>query len=488
MNKDTLKRKTVSSIIWKFMERVFAQGVSFIVTIILARLLKPDDYSVVSIVTVFFSFCNVLITAGLNTSLIRKKDSDIVDYSTILFASLTMATILYMGIFFAAPSIAKIYSKQVLISVFRVMGIMFFIYAFKSVIYAYVAHNMKFGLFFWSTIIGTIISAGVGIFMAINGFGPWALVMQQLSNNIIDTVILLFTTKLKFKLVFSFKRLKFHINYSWKLFVASVIDSIYNEIKPLINGVRYTTTDLAYYNKGNNFPTLINTTISNTMSSVLFASYSKLQDDKEAMLAAVRRYIRLSSYIMFPAMLGLFVVGDTLVELLLTKKWLPAVPFLRIFCIVYMFDLIHVGNLHAIKALGRTDISLILEAIKKSAYFIVIFICVLFSSSTIGFACSNIICSLIGTIVNTYPNRKLLGYKYRYQIEDVANNLTCSLIMCVVIWGIEWLQFQGGALLIVQVLFGIIVYILMGFVLKNDNLQYIWQLVKGMISGKSEKK
>ena len=320
MDSSTLKNKTLSSIIWKFMERVLAQGVSFVVTIVLARILVPDDYSVVSIVTVFFSFCNVIITGGLNTSLIRKKDSDILDYSTVLFFSLFVAVVLYIIIFFSAPYIANIYDKEVLKPVFRVMGIIFFIYAFKSVIYAYISHQLNFKRFFISTFFGTIISAAVGIILAKKGFGCWALIGQQLTNNTIDLIILLFTTKIKFKFVFSKERLIFHLKYSWKLFIASLIDSAYNELKPLVIGLRYNTVDLAYYNKGNNFPTLINTTVSNTMSSVLFSTFSKLQDDKSAMLSEVRRYIKLSSYIMFPAMMGLFVVGDELVTLLLTEK------------------------------------------------------------------------------------------------------------------------------------------------------------------------
>lgn len=487
MDKKTLKLKTLSSIIWKFMERILAQGVSFVVTIVLARILVPDDYSVVSIVTVFFSFCNILITGGLNTSLIRKKDTDIVDYSTVLFFSLFVALVLYIIMFISAPYIAKLYDKEILKPVFRVMGVIFFIYAFKSVIYAYVSHQLNFKKFFGATFIGTIISAVIGIAMAKNGFGSWALIAQQLSNNTFDLLFLFAVTKIKFKFVFSFERLKYHIKYSWKLFVASLIDSTYNEIKPLIIGLKYTTVDLAFYNKGNNFPTLVNTTISNTMSSVLFSTFSKLQDDKEAMLAAVRRYIKLSSYIMFPAMLGLFVVGDELIELLLTDKWSSAVPFLRIFCIVYMFDLIHVGNLHAIKAMGRTDISLKLEIIKKTTYFLIIFLFVWFSKSTFVFALCNILCSIVGTIVNTYPNRKLLGYKYRLQFADVANNFICSIIMCGIVYLLELLPLKGVSLLVLQVFTGIISYILLGLLFKNDNFYYMVGLMKELLKGKKHK-
>lgn len=481
MDKIKLRNQTVNSIIWKFLERLLAQGVSFVVTVVLARILTPDDYSVVSIVTVFFAFCNIIITGGLNTSLIRKKDSDIVDYSTIFFFSMLLASILYICMFCASPYIAILYDKPLLKPVIRVMGIIFFVFALKSVVYAYVAHNLQFKKFFWATLFGTLLSAVVGIALAMRGYGTWALIAQQLTNNIVDVIILLLVTRIKFRFVFSVSRLKYHINYSWKIFVASVIDTSYNQIKPLIIGIKYTTRDLAYYNKGDNFPTLVNTTISNTMSSVLFASFSKLQDDKASLLAAVRRYIKLSSYIMFPAMMGLFIVAEPLVQFLLTEKWLPVVPFMRIFCVVYMFDLIHVGNLHAIKALGRTDISLKLEIIKKTIYFALIIGFVAWSKSTIAFAFCNLACSLVGTIVNTYPNRKLLGYKYRYQFVDIAKTMLCTILMIVLVWLVSMINIHGFTLLIVQLITGVLTYILFSVLLKNDNLWYILDLLKSMV-------
>lgn len=478
MEKDSLRRKTLNGVIWKLLERIFAQGVSFVVTIILARILVPEDYSVVSIVTVFFVFCNIIITGGLNTSLIRKKESDIIDYSTVLWFTLLLAISLYLILFFTAPLIARLYDKPILTSVFRVMGIILFVYSAKSVIYAFVAHKMQFRMFFWSTLIGTLISAGFGIFMAMKGFGCWALVVQQLSNNIIDLVILLFVTKIRFKFVFSLERFKYHFSYSWKVFISSIIDTTYNTIKPLIIGIRYSTTDLAYYNKGNNFPTLVNTTVSNTMSSVLFSAFSKLQDDKDALLAAVRRYIKLSSFIMFPAMMGLFFVAEPLVVVLLTEKWLPAVPYLRIFSVVYMFDLIHVGNLHAIKALGRTDITLRMEILKKSFYFITIFLFLFFSNTTLSFAICNIVCSFIGTIINTYPNRKLLGYKYKLQLLDLWKNMLCTLLMCVVLFLLSFLPVSMLVMLFIQIFVGVLTYILFCFLVKNDNLKYSLNLLK----------
>ena len=478
MNSDNLKKKAFSGMIWKFLERICAQMVSLIVSIILARILMPNDYSVVSIVTIFFAFCNVFISGGLNTALIQKKDADAEDYSTVLHTSMLIALILYIIMFFSAPAIANLYDKQILVPVIRIMSLTFFINAFKSILSAYTSSNLQFRKFFFSTIIGTVVSAFVGIYMAVNGHGVWALVAQQMTNSFLDTLILYFSTKYKILFKFSFKKLKSLFNYGWKIFVSSIISVIYDQINPLIVGVKYTANDLAYYNKGQNYPGLINSTISDTLQSVLFPIMSKVQDDKEVVLNVTRKYIKTASYIIFPMMIGLFSVSDVFVEVVLTEKWLPIVPYIQIFCFSYMLNIIQVGNLQAIKAIGRSDITLILEIVKKSFYFIIIIIFVFISKSPIVLALSSVVCTIFATLVNTYPNRKLLGYKYRYQLNDLLPNLIISILMGISVYFVKYIEMSKVLLLLLQVFIGIFVYILLSIITKNENLYYLIDYVK----------
>lgn len=478
MNSDNLKKKAFSGVIWKFLERICAQMVSLIVSIILARILMPNDYSVVSIVTIFFAFCNVFISGGLNTALIQKKDADAEDYSTVLHTSMLIALILYIIMFFSAPAIANLYDKQILVPVIRIMSLTFFINAFKSILSAYTSSNLQFRKFFFSTIIGTVVSAFVGIYMAVNGYGVWALVAQQITNSFLDTLILYFSTKYKILFKFSFKKLKILFNYGWKIFVSSIISVIYDQINPLIVGVKYTANDLAYYNKGQNYPGLINSTISDTLQSVLFPIMSKVQDDKEVVLNVTRKYIKTASYIIFPMMIGLFSVSDVFVEVVLTEKWLPIVPYIQIFCFSYMLNIIQVGNLQAIKAIGRSDITLILEIVKKSFYFIIIIIFVFISKSPIVLALSSVVCTIFATLVNTYPNRKLLGYKYRYQLNDLLPNLIISILMGISVYFVKYIEMSKVLLLLLQVFIGIFVYILLSIITKNENLYYLIDYVK----------
>ena len=478
---DSLKKSTFGGVIWKFMERVCAQVVSLVVTIILARLLLPEDYSVVSIVTIFFAFCNVIISGGLNTALIQKKNADMKDYSTVFYVSLFLALILYGVMFFSAPFIANLYNQELLIPVIRVMSLTFFINAVKSVLSAYISGSMQFKKFFFSTIIGTVISAFIGIYMAFKGFGPWALVAQQMSNSLIDTLVLFITTKFKLSLTFSFKRLKELFKYGSKIFVTSIITVLYDEISPLIVGLKFSSSDLAFYNKGKSFPGLLNSTISDTLAAVLFPAMSKVQDQKEAVLSITRRYIKISSFVVFPLMAGFLAVADSFVTVLLTEKWAMAVPYVQIFAASYMFNIIQVGNLQAIKAIGRSDITLVLEIIKKSAYFIIIAIFVFFSHSPEILALSSIVCTLIATMINTYPNRKLIGYKYRYQLMDLLPNFINTILMCIAVFLIGMVNIDPLLKLIIQVVIGFVVYFILSIITKNENLKYLLDLTKNFL-------
>lgn len=475
-----LKKLAFSGFAWQFAERMCAQLVSMIVAIVLARMLTPDDYSVIGIVTIFFTFCNILITGGFNTSLIQKKDADFIDYSTILYATLIMAIMLYGVMFFSAPWIASLYSKPELTLIIRVMGITFFADSLKSVLSAYVSSTMQFRKFFYSTIIGTVLSAFIGIYLAYKGFGPWALVIQQMSNTFIDTLILFVTTKFKVLFVFSIERFKVLFNYSWKLFVASIISVIYEEIVPLIVGLKYTSTDLSYYSKGKSFPNLIGSTINSAISTVIFSVMSKLQDQKEMILETTRLYIRVSSYVIFPVMLGFFAVSKSFVLLLLTDKWIACVPYIQIFCVSSMFNVVQNGNLQAIKAIGRSDISLKLEVIKKSLYLIVIVVFVLFSKNPIMLALTSIVCTMIALAVNTYPNRELIGYRYRYQLSDIGPNLLISSLMGMIVLSMNVFELSPGLLLALQFFAGVLVYVVLSMLTKNSNFYYLLDTLKEM--------
>lgn len=483
-----LTQKTFSGLIWKFAERIGAQVVSTVVSIILARLLMPEDYGIVSLVTIFITLCNVFVVSGFGSALIQKKDADEVDFSSVFYASIVIALLLYALLFFTAPLIAKLYddvNAKLLVAVLRVMGLRLPIAAINSVQQAYVSRRMAFRKFFWATLFGTIASAVVGIWMAYSGYGVWALVAQYLTNVCIDTIILFIVDRWHPRLKFSFQRLKGLLSYGWKLLASSLLNTGYGELRSLVIGIKYSATDLAYYDKGKTFPGLIVTNIDSSIDSVLFSALSKVQDDRVKVKNVVRKGIRTSSYVIFPCMVGLAVIAEAFVRVVLTDKWLPIVPFLQIMCFVYALQPIHTANLQAIKALGRSDLFLILEIAKKAMGITLLLVSMWFG--VIWIAASSILGGIIGSFINAFPNKKLLNYGYFEQIKDLLPALLLSLVMGGIVYCIGFIPWNSLIILIVQILVGITIYIGGSFIFKLESFHFILKTIKSFFKHKKER-
>lgn len=478
MNGQNIKKKVISGAVWKFAERIIAQAVSLIVSIIIARLLNPSDYGVVSIVTVFFSFANVIISGGLNTALIQKKEADKDDYNTVFTISFILAIFLYLALFLTAPFIAKIYKQPILVSIIRVLGFSLPIYALKSVVCAYISANLQFRKFFFATLGGTLTSAVVGIFMALNGFGAWALVSQQLTNTVIDTLILFLVTKLKLSFNMTFNRVKGLVQYGYKILLSSLLGVTVNQINPLFIGLKYTSADLSFYTKGRSFPETLSSSMTYTISSVLFPALSKYQDDKERLLQCTRLYMRIASFVVFPVMLGFAGIAENFVLVLLGEKWLPTVYYIQIASIATMFDVVAAGNCETIKAMGRSDIFLKIEVIKKIGYFITLILFLVFSNSTRVLAISLLVCTVIQVVVNSIPNRKLIVYKGIQQIKDIFPNFFIAIIMFFVVEIVGKIQINAIAVLCLQILTGMLVYLLIAILTKNKAISILVNIIK----------
>lgn len=335
------KNSVFSNMVWRFAERCGAQLITFVVSIVLARLLAPEDYGKIALITVFTTILQVFVDSGLGTALIQKKDSDDLDFSSVFYFNFIVCLVLYAGMFFVAPFIAKFYEDISLTPIVRVISLTIIISGVKGIQQSYVSKNMLFKKFFYSTLGGTIFSAILGIYLAYAGAGVWAIVAQQLSNTTIDTFILWITVKWRPKKLFSWKRLKKLLSFGWKILVSALLDTVYTNIRSLVIGKMYSSADLAFYNQGDKLPSVIVNNINTSIDSVLLPTLAKQQDDRERVKNMTRRAIKISTYIMAPLMMGLAFCATSVVDLVLTEKWLPCVPFLQIFCITYMFYPIH---------------------------------------------------------------------------------------------------------------------------------------------------
>lgn len=357
----------LSSLSWKFAERIASQAVSFVVSIVLARILAPSDYGAIAMVMIFVTLANVIVEGGFSSALIQKKNADKLDFSTVFYFSIVFSIVLYAILYIAAPSISRFYGDgyEVLTPVLRVIGIQVVIYAVNSVQQAYVSKKMMFQKFFWSTLVGTIVSAILGLVMAYTGCGIWALVGQQLSMAVTNVLVLYIVTKKLPGLMFSFERLKSLFDYGAKILGASLLVSLFLDLRSLIIGKLYSAKDLAFFDRGRQFPNLIVVNVNSSVGAVLFPKMSEEQDDTKRIKETCRMSIRFSSFVMMPLMMGLAACGEPLIRLLLTDKWIECVPFLQLFCIIYMFYPIHTANMQAIKALGHSGTFLKLELLKK---------------------------------------------------------------------------------------------------------------------------
>lgn len=466
----------ISNFLWRFAERCGAQLVTFIVSIVLARILSPNDYGTIALVTVFITILQVFIDSGLSTALIQKKDADDLDFSSVFYFNLIVCIILYLLMFYSAPYIAKFYNDLSLTPIVRVISLTLIISGVKGVQQSYVSRHMLFKRFFFSTLGGTIFSAVLGIAMAYAGFGVWAIVFQQLSNNTIDTLILWITVKWRPVKKFSWLRLKNLLSFGWKLLASSLLDTVYNNLRNMIIGKLYTPADLAFYNQGDKFPKLIVANINTSIDSVLLPTMSNEQDNPVRVKEMTRRAIKTSTYIMAPLMIGLAFCAEPIVRLVLTDKWLPCVPYLRIFCVTYLFWPIHTANLNAINSMGRSDLFLKLEVLKKIIGMILLLSTMWFG--VMAMAYSLLISSFTSQLINTWPNRYLLKYKYTDQIADILPNLLIALIMGVIVYLISFLNISLLLSLVLQIVSGGIIYLILSIITKNDSFTYLINILK----------
>lgn len=450
------KKGTLVNLIWRFLERFFAQIVTIVVSIILARLLDPEVYGTIALVMVIMTILQVFVDGGFSTALIQKKDADDIDFSSVFFANITICLLLYAVVFFISPLISSFYGVNELTPIIRVLGITIIVSGLKGVQQAYVSRNLLFKRFFFATLIGTIVAAIVGVWMAYHGFGVWALVTQYLVNATIDTLVLWITVKWRPRFVFSFKRLKALFSFGWKIFSASILTVFVKEIRQLIIGKKYSSEDLAFYNRGHQFPDQGTQAINSSIDSVLLPVMSNEQSDKKVVKEITRKAITLSSFCIWPVMGGLFACSPTIIKLLLTEKWLPCVPYLQIFCIVYAFLPIQSANLNAIKALGKSNKILVMQILKDAISLTITIVSMFFGVFWI--ALGSILSSFISQIINSWPNKKLLNYGYREQLSDILPIAILSVAMGALVWLISLIGLSSWRLLFLQVTVGIIIY------------------------------
>lgn len=469
------KREVVANFSWRYIEKFGSQIVSFIVSIVLARLMAPETFGVVAIMGVFTTFLYVFVDSGFGNALIQKKDADNVDFSSVFYFNVVMCCVLYTLLFFVAPYIAVFYDNAQLTSLIRVASLTLIISGLRNVQQAYVARNMLFKKFFIASSVALCVSAFLGVFFAYKGFGAWSIVIQQLSNTAICTLLLWFIVRWRPSFVFSLKRLGLLFSYGGKLLAASLFDTLTSEIRSLLIGKVYTPADLAFYDRGKMFPYALISGMNMSLDSVIFPVLSRNQDRASDIKLIIRRTISLSLFFIIPIMVWLFVSAESVVLVLLTEKWLPCVIYLQILCLDSMFWPVISTLDNSIKSVGRSDLYLKIVFVVK-----IIGICLLVISvfmNVMMVAVSSVISVFLRFVIVAYVSYKMNHYKFREQLHDILCGVYPAILVGVAAYSVSILSLSPLYTLVLQAIVGGGVFLCYGIFSKNEGFEIIKDLV-----------
>lgn len=460
-----MNQRVKSAFIWKFMERIGAQGASFILTIILARLLTPYDYGVVALITVFISLATAFVQAGFNSALIQKKAAKDVDYSSSLLVSVAIAIALYALLFFGAPLIASFYGNSALVEITRVLALVLLPGSINSIQIAKLTREMKFKCLFFASTTATITSALVGIFAAWKGAGPWALVCQQLTCQCLNCILLSPLAKWRWSLNGGIQSIREMLPFGSRILASNLMVTIFLNLRSLIIGKAYTSEDLGFFNRGKQFPQTIMESINGTIQTVLLPVYAQKQGDPETLHRMIRKSVRISNYVIFPMLVGVSCIATPMVTLLLTEKWLLCVPFIQYFAISYMCQPVQIITAQAMRAAGDSKTPLKIEIARKISEIVLLVIAIPISVKAIGV--SSAVAGIVSVAIAMKSNTKVLHYAIKEQVNDLGEPIIYSLLMAIVIVPIGRLCSGNLLKILVEICVGVCTYLVASIVFKS---------------------
>ena len=449
---ESLKNKTVKGTIWSGIDNVTQMGVSFIVSIVLARLLSPDDYGLLGIIMIFTSVCNALINSGFTTALIRKPDASEDDYNTSFIVNMGMSIMLYLLIFIFSPCIADFFGRSELTNLNRVISLGMVIGALSLVQQTRLTKRIDFKTQTKITLTASVLSGVLGISMALLGFGVWALVAQALSVQIIRTVMLWIYDKWIPAMRFSTKSFHELFGFGWKMMVSAMLDSLWKELYQVVVGRFYNPATLGQYTRSKQFSQLFSSNLTNVIQRVTYPVLSNIQDDKERMVMAYRKIIKVTMFITAISMFSLGAISEPLLYCLIGPKWHEAATYLLLICIAGSTYPLHALNLNMLQVQGRSDLFLGLEVIKKSIALAPLAIGAFVGIIPMLYA--NLVTSVISFFLNSHYSGKFLGYSSWMQIKDITKSYSIASVIATIVYFFKFLPISNWLILPIQILAG----------------------------------
>lgn len=461
------------SLAWKFFERGGVQGTKFLVSIVIARLILPSAYGAVALLVIFTSLATIFVQSGLNTAIIQKKDADDADCSAVLLYTLGLAILLYAVLFVASPYIAVFFHLPELKSLLRVLAIILFPGAITSLQLAILSKRMEFKTQFYVSLISAVISGIIGIVMAYMNFEAWALVGQQLSYQCVACLLFSFSARWHMTFKTSFSRTKPLLKFGSKLLGANLINTLYHNLESLIIGKEFSPATLAFCDKGKMFPLTLIDNIDGSVQTVMLPAFAAKQNEPLVLKSMLRRTISISTYMSFAAMSLLAAAASPTIRLVLGEKWMDAVPYMQIFCIIAMLFPLQTANLEAFNAVGKSGIYLKLMMWKRAVGTIILFSSVIVWHSPFAVVLAALIIEIASVMINAPYSRRILGYSLGEMISDILPNLGIAVFLGLSCWSIQFLITNPWILLGTQIIAGLAIFIGCSALFKNSNFEYI---------------
>lgn len=471
----SLKEKTFKGVVWSSIDRFSTQGIQFVFSILIARLLLPSDYGVVAMLNIFLAISQTFIDSGFSTALIRKLDRTEVDFSTVFYFNIAVSLFFYGVLWLASPYIAAFYDIPLLEDVTKVVALTLVFSSLSGIQNAKLAINLDFKTRAKISLSTTVLTGAVGLWLAYNGYGVWALVVQSVFSALLRSMLLWAWVRWLPCLTFSWNSFREMFSFGSKLLASALLDTVYNNVTTLVVGKVFSPSVLGVYARAGSLAQYPSSNITGVLQGVTFPVLSSIQNEPERLANAYKRFLRLSAFIIFPLMVGLAAVADPLIRIVLTDKWEGAIYLLQIICFSMMWYPIHAINLNLLQVKGRSDFFLKVEIIKKIQGVIVL--CITVPMGIVAMCYGSVVSSLLCLIYNTYYTQKLIGYGYVAQMKDLFHILVHALVMGIGVWCIVqafdslWLQ------LIVGIVSGVVYYIAGAYLMRFEELQELLGLL-----------
>jgi len=485
----SLKEKAISGASWSLAGRFLSQGVQFIIGIILARLLTPDDYGLVAMASVFIIVSYVFVDSGFGTALIQRKNCTNSDYSTVFFLNLFVSVIVFTGLFFAAPSIANFYNTSELINIVRVLSFLLLFYAMTLVQNTIIIRDVNFKLKTRIELISQILSGVIAIYLAYKNFGVWALIWKALLNQVFINIQLWLKNNWFPSFEFSKKSFSELFSFGSKVLITGIIDSIYSQLNRLVVGKFFPAKELGYFTRAQQFQDLPSSSVSGALLSFLLPVFSKMQNEPERMKNAARKVIKNVMFFNIIAMILMGIVAEPMINVLLGAQWMGTVRYLQLLVCVGVFYPMQVINVQIITALGRSDLFLKIELLKKIIGIppILLGIFIGIKAMILGMIAT----SIISLVINTYYTGKLINFGIYEQLKCISNSFLIALALIIILT--PFVYFVGPQLnqLVLLLLISLLSFILVIFLSKGMKMDEYYELkdfVMNIINRNGQKK